>query len=151
MNSAVISARYRETHYPIGRFVLHRARALNLSRSELAQRLGYRDIGNAQRSLGVALTTGTVPIQMRSHLAGALEIDETLLDAVINATARQQGNHVDAVTATKTMLFAEPLDQPHINGSSSENYVAKSINYKAVDYFLAQHRNRLARKIAVLT
>jgi hypothetical protein len=113
MNSAIISARYRETDYPIGRFVLHRARALGLTRGELARRLGYGDLGNAHKSLGVALTTGTVPVHMRLHLAGALEIDQTMLDAVMAATARQQHDEQRARMVAQESAYAANF-RPHL-------------------------------------
>ena len=49
MGSATIQARLGEDNYPIGRFILERARALGLSRTELVRRLGYRQIGNGHR------------------------------------------------------------------------------------------------------
>jgi hypothetical protein len=48
MGSETIQARFLEDTYPIGRFILDRARALGMSRSELVSRLGYRQIGKAQ-------------------------------------------------------------------------------------------------------
>jgi hypothetical protein len=47
MGSATIQVRFGEDKYPIGRFILERARALGMSRSALVRRLGYR-----QRSQG---------------------------------------------------------------------------------------------------
>jgi len=49
MGSTTIQARHEEDAYPIGRFILERARALGLSRTELVRRLGYRQIGNGHR------------------------------------------------------------------------------------------------------
>jgi hypothetical protein len=49
MGSTTIQARLGEDNYPIGRFILERARALGLSRTELVRRLGYRQIGNGHR------------------------------------------------------------------------------------------------------
>jgi len=37
MGSAAIHADFGEEHYPIGRFILERARALGMSRSDLVQ------------------------------------------------------------------------------------------------------------------
>ena len=42
MGSTTIQARFGEDTYPIGRFILDRARALGMSRTELVRRLGYR-------------------------------------------------------------------------------------------------------------
>jgi hypothetical protein len=90
MGSATIQTRFGEDTYPIGRFILDRARALGLSRSELVARLGYRQIGNGHRALAELLKNGAVPPHMARHLADALEVDHALVDAVVAATARQQ-------------------------------------------------------------
>jgi hypothetical protein len=49
MASAAIQADFGEDNYPIGRFILHRARTLGMSRSDLVRQLGYRDIGSGAR------------------------------------------------------------------------------------------------------
>jgi hypothetical protein len=72
--SSTFRLRFGEHDYPISRLLVDRARALGLSRSDLARRLGYRGIGIAHRALGEALRTGTVPAHMRKHLADALEL-----------------------------------------------------------------------------
>ena len=61
-----------------------------MTRSDLARRFGYRDIGSAHKALAETLMTGKVPRYMWSHLAQALEIDQSILDAVMELTARQQ-------------------------------------------------------------
>jgi hypothetical protein len=73
---SLIQARFGEDTYPIGRFLLERTRALGISRSELASRLGYRQIGKGHKALTAALMTGTMPPQMRKHRADALEVDD---------------------------------------------------------------------------
>ena len=90
MGSATIQARFGEDTYPIGRFILDRARALGMSRSQLVRRLGYHRIGNGHRALAELLTTGKVPPLLAQHLAAALQVNEALFAAVIAATARQQ-------------------------------------------------------------
>jgi len=90
MGSTTIQARHGEDVYPIGRFILDRARALGLSRTELLRRLGYRKIGNGHKALAELLTTGTVPRQIIQHLADALRMDEAIVAAVISATAQQR-------------------------------------------------------------
>jgi hypothetical protein len=90
MGSTTIQARFGEDIYPLGRFVLDRARALGMSRTELVRRLGYLHIGNGHRALGELLTTGTVPPLIAKHLAAALQVDEELLVSLMAATARQQ-------------------------------------------------------------
>jgi hypothetical protein len=82
--------RFGEDSYPISRLIVERARALDLTRREFVHRLDYRDIGKAHKSLTSALTTGAVPPHMRTHLAGALELDDVLVDAVMAATSQQR-------------------------------------------------------------
>jgi len=49
LGSITIQASFGEDAYPLGRFILDRAQALGLSRTELVRRLGYRQIGNGHR------------------------------------------------------------------------------------------------------
>ncbi len=51
MGSATIQVRFGEDKYPIGRFILDRARALCMSRNDLVRRLGYHDIGSGHEAL----------------------------------------------------------------------------------------------------
>jgi hypothetical protein len=82
--------RFYEDRYPIGRFVLDRANALGLTRRQLVERLGFADrLAKGHRVLSEILLTGTVPPYVTA-LADALEIDQSLLNAVLSATARQQ-------------------------------------------------------------
>jgi len=90
MGSTTFQARLGEDVFPLGRFILGRARALAISRTELVHRLGYRQIGNGHRALGEMLTTGTVPPQIAKHLADALQVDAALVANVMAAIARQQ-------------------------------------------------------------
>ena len=88
MNSR-FRVRHGEDGYPISRFITHQAMTLGLSRRDLACRLGYQKISNGHRALAEALTTGKVPIHMWRHLGQALEIEQAVLDAVMELTARQ--------------------------------------------------------------
>jgi hypothetical protein len=81
---------FGEGSYPISRLLVYRARALGLTRSDLARSLGYRDLGDAHKALANALKTGTVPAHMRNHLGSALELDETVIDSVLDSTSRQR-------------------------------------------------------------
>jgi hypothetical protein len=90
MVSLIFQPRFGEDAYPIGRFILERARALGLSRSDLVHRFGYRDLGKGHNALSTALLTGVVPLHIANHLAGALEVDDALFRAVIGATMRQK-------------------------------------------------------------
>ena len=90
MSSRPFQTYFAEDRYPTGRFILHRARTLGLSRSDLVRRLHYRDIGSGHKALSALLLTGAVPLRIAKHLAEALEIDDALLGSVIGATTRQK-------------------------------------------------------------
>ena len=92
MGSATILTRFGEERYPIGRFIVNRARALGLSRSDLVRRLGYHNILGGHKTLSTALLSGVVAPQITGHLASALEADETLVAGVIGATSQQKRN-----------------------------------------------------------
>jgi hypothetical protein len=51
MDSATIRAEIGEDRYPIGRFILHRARTLGLSRGDLVRRFDCREIGSGHDAL----------------------------------------------------------------------------------------------------
>jgi hypothetical protein len=87
--SPTIQPRFGEDIFPVGRFVLDRAKALGLSRTDLVCRFGYRDLSSGHRTLTDVLLTGIVPPFIQGKLANALEVDQELLDAVSAATARQ--------------------------------------------------------------
>ena len=89
MNS-IFQLRCEEDSYPISRLLVHRARELRLTRSDLTRRLGYRNISDAHKALSNALKTGTVPAHMRKHLAAALELDDSAIDSVIDSSSRQR-------------------------------------------------------------
>jgi hypothetical protein len=86
MRSRRIQADFGEEKYPIGRFILERARMLDMSRGDLVHRLGYRDTDTGH----AALLTGLVAPQMANHLADAIEVDNVLAASVIGATIRQK-------------------------------------------------------------
>jgi hypothetical protein len=90
MGSSTFQPRFGEDKYPIGRFILERARTLGMSRSDLAQRLRYRDIGSGHKALSALLLTGVLAPHVAKYLAEALEIDDALLGSVIGATTRQK-------------------------------------------------------------
>jgi hypothetical protein len=90
MSSATFQARFGEDRYPIGRFILDRARTIGMSRSELVHRLGYRDIGSGHKALSALLLRGFVAPHVANHLADALEADPALVGSVIDATVGQK-------------------------------------------------------------
>jgi hypothetical protein len=82
--SSTIKPRYGEDAFAIGRFILDRAQALGLSRTDLVRRLGYRDLNSGHRALTEFILTGVTPPFMRNKLVHALEVDHDLLDAVLS-------------------------------------------------------------------
>lgn len=55
MESPMVSTRFQprfgEDQYPIGRFILDRARALGITRNDFVNRLGYHDLDNGHKAL----------------------------------------------------------------------------------------------------
>jgi hypothetical protein len=90
MVSSTFQPRFGEDQYPIGRFVLDRARVLGITRSDFVHRLGYCDIGGGHKKLSRMLLTGIVPLHIANRLAAALEVDDALFRAVIDATMRHK-------------------------------------------------------------
>ena len=86
MGSPIIQPRFGEDNYPIGRFILERARALGISRSDLVRRLHYLDISSGHKALSAVLLTGVVATHIAKHLAEALEVDDALVESVIGAS-----------------------------------------------------------------
>ena len=110
---SIFRLHFGEDKYPISRLLVYRARALGLTRSDLARSLGYRDLGDAHKALANALKTGTVPAHMRNHLGSALELDETVIDSVVESTSRQRQDE------WRAWLLAEEKErmarfQPHL-------------------------------------
>ena len=112
MNSG-FQLRHGEDGYPISRFITHQAMTLGLSRRDLACRLGYQKISNGHRALAEALTTGKVPIHMWRHLGQALEIEQAVLDAVMESTARQHRDEA-AVQCLARETDYRAVFKPHL-------------------------------------
>ena len=110
---SVFRVRFGQDAYPISRFIAQHAQMVGLSRRDIARRLGYHDIGKAHRALDDALTTGTVPPHMRTHLADALEVDDDVLDPVMTATLRQQQDEARARTLDRERTYAASF-RPHL-------------------------------------
>jgi hypothetical protein len=111
--TSIIQPRFGEDQYPIGRFVLERARALGLSRSGLVRRFGYADLGRGHRALAELLTTGTAPPLIAKHLAAALEVEQDFLDAVLRATAGQQHDEARAQVLEWRRTYRDAF-RPHL-------------------------------------
>jgi len=68
--------------------ILDRTRALGLSRTKLIRRLGYREFAGGHKVLTGILRTGIVPrtTHIAQHFAAALEVDDSFLVSVIEAS-----------------------------------------------------------------
>ena len=113
MGSTTIQARHEEDAYPIGRFILERARALGMSRTELVRRLGYRQIGKGHKALSELLTVGTVPPLIAQHLGDALQVGAELVAYVMAATARQQHDEASQRTLAREAAYRTAF-KPHL-------------------------------------
>jgi hypothetical protein len=113
MSSATFQARCGEDRYPIGRFILDRARTIGMSRSELVHRLGYRDIGSGHRALNELLLTGLLTSHVAKHLADALEADDALVGSVIDATMRQRRDEARRVQIESEQAYLDSF-RPHL-------------------------------------
>ena len=115
--ASVFRVRFGQDGYPISRFIAQHARMAGFSRRDIARRLGYHDLGKAHRVLDDALTTGTVPAHMRTHLADALEVDDAVLDPVMTATLRQQRDEARARTLDRERAY-EARFRPHLRAET---------------------------------
>jgi hypothetical protein len=113
MVSPVFQPRFGEDTYPIGRFILERARALGLSRSDLVHRFSYRDIGKGHKALSTVLLTGVIPLHIANRLAEALEVDDALFRAVIDATMRQKRDEASVRRAESEREYRASF-RPHL-------------------------------------
>ena len=93
MVSLIFQPRFGEDTYPIGRFILERARTLGMSRSDLVRRFGYRDIGSGHKALSALLLTGAVSHDIANHLAEALEADDALVPGECQGPASAAGTN----------------------------------------------------------
>jgi hypothetical protein len=110
---SMMQARFGEDTYPIGRFVLDRARALGMGRTELVRRLCYHDISNGHKALTGLLITGTAPPLIAKYLAPALEVGQDLIDAVLLATARQQHDEAKGQILARENAYRAAF-RPHL-------------------------------------
>jgi hypothetical protein len=113
MGSPTFQPRFGEKKYPIGRFILERARTLGMSRSDLVRRFHYLDISNGHKALSALLLTGVVPDRIAKHLAEALEINDALLGSVIGATTRQKCDEAHVRRVESEQAYRASF-QPHL-------------------------------------
>jgi hypothetical protein len=113
MVSSTFQPRFGEDTYPIGRFILARARTLGITRTDLVHRLGYREIGTGHRKLSTMLLTGVVPVHIVNRLAEALEVDEVLVRAVFDATSQQKRDEAGVRRIENEEAYRTSL-RPHL-------------------------------------
>jgi hypothetical protein len=113
MVSPILQPRFGEDRYPIGRFILARSRVLGISRTELVHRLGYQNIGSGHRALTEMLLTGAVTSHIAKHLANALDLDDALAEAVIDATTRQKRDEASRRRVESARAYCNSF-RPHL-------------------------------------
>jgi hypothetical protein len=102
-----------EDSYPIGRFIVDRAKTLGLSRTDVVRRFGYCGLTSGHAALSGCLLTGVVPPFIRWKLAEALEVEEDLTDTMLLATARQRHDETGAQILAKEEAYRVAF-QPHL-------------------------------------
>ena len=125
MGSPIFQPRFGEDKYPIGRFILERSRALGMSRTDLVHRLRYRDIGSGHKALSAVLLTGVLAPYVANHLACALEADDALIGAVIDATTRQKRDEAHVRRVESEQAYRDSF-RPHLQ-VQTERYVPSPI------------------------
>ena len=110
---SLIQPRYGEDAYPIGRFILDRAKTLGLSRTDLVRRFGYRGLTSGHAALTGFLLTGVVPPFIEKKLASVLEVEEDLIDTMLLATARQLHDEAGAQILAKEEAYRAAF-RPHL-------------------------------------
>src|SRR6266404_8359585 len=113
MGSPTFQPRFGEDRYPIGRFILDRARALGMSRTDLVHRLRYRDIGSGHKALSAVLLTGVLAPHVANHLAEALEVDDAMVESVIGATTRQKRDEARGLRVESERAYCASF-RPHL-------------------------------------
>ncbi len=75
--------RHGEDAFATGRFILDRAQALGLSRTDLVRRFRYTNIGKGHSALTDLLVGGLMPPLIADNLAAALEVEQRVIDPII--------------------------------------------------------------------
>jgi hypothetical protein len=88
--SSVIEPRHGEDRFAIGRFILDRAQALGLSRSDLVRRFRYTGIGRGHRALTDLLIGGLMSPLIADNLAAALEVEQRVIDPIIRTDSLRE-------------------------------------------------------------
>jgi hypothetical protein len=111
--SSIFQTRHGEDAYPIGRFILARAKALGFSRTDLVRRLGYRELNSGHRALTELMLTGMLPPFIQKKLAAAVEVEPDLLDAVLAATAQELRDEAGMRMVAKEQAYRAAF-RPHL-------------------------------------
>ncbi len=82
--------RHGEDAFATGRFILDRAQALGLSRTDLVRRLRYTNIAKGQKALTDLLVNGLMPPLIADNLAAALEVEQHLIDQIVAKDALRE-------------------------------------------------------------
>jgi hypothetical protein len=95
--------------------VLDRTRAVGLSRTELVRRLGYSNLAGGHKVLTGILRTGIVPktTHIARHLAAALEVDDSFLASVIEASEWQRRDEHRAQVLARESAYRATF-RPHL-------------------------------------
>lgn len=97
---ATFQPRFFEIEYAIGRVVVDRTNALGMSRRQLVHQLGYQDRPfKGHELLSAFLAGANLSPPFLNRLSNVLEIEPSILDAAILATARE----LDAEAATRAL------------------------------------------------
>jgi hypothetical protein len=110
---SLIQPRYGEDAYPIGRFILDRAKTLGLSRTDVVSRFGYCGLTSGHAALSGFLLTGNVPPFIRTKLASVLEVDQDLIDTALLATAQQVDDEARTQILVKEEAYRAAF-RPHL-------------------------------------
>jgi hypothetical protein len=110
---SVIQSRYGEDAYPIGRFILDRAKTLGLTRTDLVRRFGYCGLTSGHAALSGFLQSGIVPPFVEKKLACVLEVQQDLIDMVLLATARQLNDEARTQILAREGAYRAAF-QPHL-------------------------------------
>jgi hypothetical protein len=95
--------------------ILDRTRALGLSRTALVRRLGYSNLAGGHKVLNRILRTGIIPstTHIARHLAVALEVDDSFLVSVIQASEWQRRDEHRAQVLARESAYRATF-RPHL-------------------------------------
>ena len=100
--------------------ILDRTRALGLSRTELVRRLGYSNLAGGHKVITGILRTGIVlrTTLIARHLAAALEVDDSFLVSVIEASEWQLRDEYRAQVLARESAYRATF-RPHLRSETA--------------------------------